>query len=88
MFIRLINCEKVYDLVEWKKQINALRMGVDYGDWKLNGVGEVIIIHDGQYSKQEKLQQGVRQGCPLSPQLVSTCAGELTSPDSRELHVC
>src|SRR6218665_2539867 len=82
VYICFVDYEKVFDRVEWRRLLHALRpMGIDWRDRRLIGnlyMGQQMRVRiDGEYSEPGKVCRGVRQGCPLSPLLFNIYIEEL-----------
>src|SRR6218665_2945855 len=72
LYIRFVDYNKAFDIVNWKKLVNILRrMGVDWRDRRLTGnlyMGQKIRVKiEGEFSEPGSIGRKVKQGCPLSP---------------------
>lgn len=72
-FATFIDLEKAFDKVDWRLLFTTLKeKGIDWRDrrmiFKLYATQTTLIDING-ITKEAKINQGVRQGCPLSPYL-------------------
>jgi hypothetical protein len=69
--VAFIDLEKAFDKVNWKKMMTILKeAGLDFRDRRIIYElyrNQETIIEIGEENRKARIQQGVRQGCPLSP---------------------
>ena len=79
VYICFVDFEKAFDRVNWEKMMKVLQsIGVDWSDRRMISElymnQEAVVRIAGGESDAAIIGRGVRQGCPLSPLLFSTCA--------------